>query len=312
MRFDALLGNEGLKRRLSAGGDRLSHCYILEGPPGSGRKTLSRILAAAYQCTGQGSRPCGVCPDCKKVFGGIHPDVITVDSDKATVPIALIRDMQADAYILPNEGRRKVYVIPRAGDMQAPAQNALLKLLEEPPEYCAFLLITDTAEKLLETVRSRSVLLTMAPLSRQTLLDRLRQEDPSASEADLARAADRSDGYLGAAIALLHTPETELDQELLNIARGFAAGEDYALLNVLVPLEKRKRQDLLELLTELRRVFLRAMTPGAARTLAAQALSGCTPQSLYTAAGAIGEAIALLQANGSAGHAVAVLTATMR
>ena len=163
MRFPGFYGNDSLKLRLSAAGDRLSHCYILEGPAGSGKKTLARLIAAAMECTAPGEKPCGTCPACRKALKGEHPDIITVDSDKATVPIAEIRAMQADAYIKPNEGRRKVYIIPRARDMQGPAQNALLKTLEEPPAYCAFLLLTDTAEKLLPTVRSRAFRTPCAP-----------------------------------------------------------------------------------------------------------------------------------------------------
>lgn len=160
MRFPGFLGNFGLKARLSAAGDRgaLSHCYILEGPQGSGKKTLARILAAAMECEStQGETPCGVCPACRKVLGGTHPDVITVDSDTVTVPIRLIREMQQDAYIRPNEGRRKVYLIPRAQAIQRSSQNVLLKLLEEPPGYCAFLLMAENAEQLLPTVDRKSV-----------------------------------------------------------------------------------------------------------------------------------------------------------
>ena len=178
MRTPTLLGNEGLRQRLAAAGNHLSHCYILEGPKGSGKHTLAGLLSAAMECEEQ-NVPCCQCSACRSVLKNEHPDVITVDSDTATVPIRLIRDMQADAYIKPNQGRRKVYVIPRAGDMQAPAQNALLKLLEEPPEYCAFLLLTDTADKLLETVRSRAVTLTLSPLSQKTLLEALESREPA-------------------------------------------------------------------------------------------------------------------------------------
>ena len=107
------------------------------------------------ECTAPGEKPCGTCPACRKALKGEHPDIITVDSDKATVPIAEIRAMQADAYIKPNEGRRKVYIIPRARDMQGPAQNALLKLLEEPPAGVYFLLCATNPTLLLPTVRSR-------------------------------------------------------------------------------------------------------------------------------------------------------------
>ena len=168
MDMDALLGNARLKSVLAAAfaADRFSHCYLLAGPEGSGKHTLARILAAAMECTAGAKRPCGVCLQCRKVLDGVHPDVITVDDpDKKTVTVELIRKARADVYIKPNEGRRKVYLIPRAADMNAAAQNALLKVIEEPPDYAAFLLLTDGAERLLPTIRSRSVPLLLTPLS---------------------------------------------------------------------------------------------------------------------------------------------------
>ena len=131
MEFGDFLGNEDLKARLSASfrGNRTSHSYLLCGPAGSGKRTLANILAAALQCTGE-QTPCGHCVPCRKVLGGNHPDVITVDDpEKKTVPVDLIRQARADMFVRPNEGRHKVYVIPRAQDMNESAQNALLKIL---------------------------------------------------------------------------------------------------------------------------------------------------------------------------------------
>ncbi len=312
MGFSDLLGNESLKQRLRAGKNHFSHCYILEGPSGSGKKTLARLLSAAMECESSGELPCGQCPACRKALKNEHPDIITVDSDTATIPIRLIRDMQADAYILPNEGKRKIYLLPRAQDMQAPAQNALLKLLEEPPAYCAFILMTDSMEKLLETVRSRAVTLTLSPLSREQLYAALVKREPKASPEELARAMDKSEGYLGAALSLLHSPETALEQQVGEILSAFAARDTLQLLTTLLPLEKQKRQELLELLTDLNRCFVRAMVPGAVSSAQTKALSGCTQQQLFHAAQAVSYAITLLQANGSAGHAVGSLLAQMQ
>ena len=119
-------------------------------------------IAAAAVCTGPGPRPCGQCRHCRKVAAGIHPDVITVgrlEDDKGRtkreIGVDQIRSLSADAYIMPNEAQRKVYIIREAETMNIPAQNAALKLLEEPPLGAVFLLCTTNPSQLLPTVRSR-------------------------------------------------------------------------------------------------------------------------------------------------------------
>lgn len=168
MRLDGLKGNEPLKRQL-AGPVELPQACIIAGPPGSGRHTLARILAQALVCSRPEleERPCGLCRDCRKAAEGIHPDVIwaeqfTGPEDKgAEVKIAAARALRQDAYIRPNEAARKVYLIDRP--LNGNAQNALLKLLEDGPAYAAFLILTDNAASLLETVRSRCLLFQTTP-----------------------------------------------------------------------------------------------------------------------------------------------------
>ncbi len=134
MDVGGLLGNEAIRARLDAAAaqDRFSHSYLICGPDGSGKHTLAKILAAAMQCTGAGRKPCGRCEGCRKVFEGVHPDVITVnDPAHKTIAVDVIRQMRADVFLRPNEGKRKIYLIEQ--DMAEPPQNALLKILEEPP-----------------------------------------------------------------------------------------------------------------------------------------------------------------------------------
>ncbi len=316
MRFPGFYGNDRLKQRLSASlrAGSLSHCCLISGPKGSGKKTLARCIAAAMECTGRGDRPCGACPDCRKIFGGGHPDVITIDSDRATVPISVIRDMQADAYIRPNEGARKIYILPRAQDMLPPAQNALLKILEEPPEYCTFLLLTDNADKLLSTVRSRAVEFSLFPLPDALLEEALRNSAPQADPSAISSAIEKSGGYLGAALALLSEPETREDAQIALLAESFSKGDKLSLLNALVPLEKWKRQELLTLLTQLHLVFVRAMArkSGAAGTCSAPVIllsDAHTAQTLFHGDAAILHAAEMLRANVSSGHAVGYLLA---
>ena len=174
MDFPALAGNGRLKQQLSQReeGRGLSHAYLIAGPKGSGRHTLAKELAAAMVCTAPaGQRPCHKCPPCKKVLAGVHPDVNFISGGGEGKPIAVdqVRALRADAYVRPNEGQRKVYVLEGADQMNASAQNAMLKLLEEGPDYAAFLLLAENGSGVLETVRSRCVLLKYDAVSEDAL-----------------------------------------------------------------------------------------------------------------------------------------------
>ena len=247
--MEALLGNERLKSGLAAAfaSDRLSHCYLLAGPEGSGKHSLARLLAAAMECTEGAKRPCGHCLQCRKVLDGVHPDVITVDDPaKKTVTVEQIRQARADVYIKPNEGRRKIYIIPRAMDMNPAAQNALLKVIEEPPDYGAFLLLTDGAERLLPTIRSRCVTLRLSPLTEAEGLKALAERCPSKSPEARAAAWARSEGWLGQALRLLEEGES-LAPETQTFAACFARRDKLGLTELLAPLERQKREPLIPL-----------------------------------------------------------------
>ena len=250
MGFDALLGNEQLKENLSAARrkGRLSHFYLLSGPRGSGKHTLADLIAAAMLCA-EPDGPCGVCRSCRKILGGSHPDYITVDApDKKIIPVQLVRDIRADVYIKPNEGARKIYLFPRAQDLNTEGQNTLLKILEEPPSYGVFLLLTDNPEKLLPTVRSRCVELKLRALPEELLRTRLRAEFPEADGGMLESAIRRSGGYLGQARELLSGGG--LSEQANRFAAAFSARDIFALQQLLTPMEKWKRDVLIPALLE--------------------------------------------------------------
>lgn len=154
---------EGVRRRLESATSRLSHAYIISGPPGSGKHALADRLAAAYVCSGAGEKPCGVCPGCKKAKGNIHPDIVrlTVPEGKRSILVEQVRGLRADAYVRPNEAERKVFLIEEAQAMNESAQNALLKVLEDGPGYLSFLLLTENPQQLLPTIRSRCEILSL-------------------------------------------------------------------------------------------------------------------------------------------------------
>ena len=244
MGFEALLGNEQLKENLSAAKrkGRMSHFYLLSGPRGSGKHTLAELIAAAMLCA-EPDAPCGVCRSCRKVLGGNHPDYITIDDpSKKTVPVDLIREARADIFVRPNEGEKKIYLFPRAQDMGIPGQNALLKVLEEPPSYGVFLLLTDNPEKLLPTVRSRCVELKLRALPEALLRKTLAAEFPDADGDRIAAAIMCSGGYLGQARELLGGGG--LSENGKNFAAAYAARDVFALQKLLTPMEKWKRDAL--------------------------------------------------------------------
>ncbi|MDD6199640.1 MAG: DNA polymerase III subunit delta [Firmicutes bacterium] len=253
MGFEGLLGNERLKENLSRSlkNGHISHFYLISGPEGSGRHTLARLLAAAILCRGRNA-PCLSCGVCRKVMDGNHPDFITVDDpEKKTVPVELIRQARADIYIQPNESDHKIYLFPRAQDMGLPGQNALLKVLEEPPAYGVFLLITDNPQRLLPTVRSRCTELTLNPLPEAVLRQALEKQFPGASREDVSAAIARSGGFLGQAGKLLSEGDA-LPPQTEGFAESFASGDTLRLLQTLVPMEKWKRDQLIPVLNQWR------------------------------------------------------------
>lgn len=247
MGFEALLGNERLKENLknSLKNQHISHFYLISGPEGSGKHTLARLLAAAALCE-NADAPCGACSSCRKVLEGIHPDVITVeDPEHKNVSVRLVRQAREDVFIRPNEGNRKVYIFPQ--ELGLEGQNALLKILEEPPSYGIFLLLTDNPERLLPTVRSRCTELALKGLAPATLRRALAREFPDASDAALQAAIARSGGYLGQARALLEQGEA-LPPQTEQLLRSFIAKDALGLTRALVPMEKWKRDQLLQAL----------------------------------------------------------------
>ena len=120
---------------------RLAHCFIIFGEKGVGKKTAAGYLAKALVCTGEEERPCGRCRACRLAEENAHPDIIFPETAGKlnTYNIETVREVRSGAYVKPNDGNAKAYIFRDADNIKLPAQNALLKIIEEPPEFAYFI-----------------------------------------------------------------------------------------------------------------------------------------------------------------------------
>ena len=155
--------SDPIARRIREAASRgtLSHALLFSGSGDLG--AAAQYAAAAMECQ-SGQKPCGTCSACRKVFSGIHPDVITVrDEAHKNLSVDTIRQIRSDAYIRPNEGSRKVYIFPDCTILTEQDQNVLLKIVEEGPPYAAFLFCAENSSVVLQTLHSRCVELKLHP-----------------------------------------------------------------------------------------------------------------------------------------------------
>ena len=161
--FDAVAGNAALKQDLRAAlAQRFPQTVLLCDPTGVSGEPLAEALASALLCTGA-NPPCGGCPSCIKLRADSHPDLIVIDEGEGEIKVDTARGIRDEAYIRPNEGGRKVFVIRHADHMNPAAQNALLKVLEEPPRDVFFVLTAMQPGIILQTIRSRCTIYHLEP-----------------------------------------------------------------------------------------------------------------------------------------------------
>jgi DNA polymerase III subunit delta' len=220
MPFSEILGQDRAVQALRAALRRgaLHHAYLFAGPEGVGKGTTARLLAQAANCAADDGDACGDCPSCRKIARGVHPDVIVIERERdmakagrwepkggrtpsRDIVVDQVRELVDRRLALRRfEGRRRVVLLDPADAMNAQAQNALLKTLEEPPPDTTLVLVSSSADALLPTVRSRCLRLPFAPLPDDLVAARLAAAGHPPEGVRLATTL--AAGSLGKALAL--------------------------------------------------------------------------------------------------------------
>lgn len=167
--FTEIVGHEQIKEHMQAAirDKKPFHAYLFQGEEGVGKEALARTFAAGLQCQSESAdKPCKECVSCRQMESGNQPDVIWVTREKASLGVDEIREQLCNTMdIKPFSSPYKIYLVPEAEKMTEAAQNALLKTIEEPPEYGIVILMTSNISALLPTIQSRCLTMEFRPLS---------------------------------------------------------------------------------------------------------------------------------------------------
>jgi DNA polymerase-3 subunit delta' len=242
--FNDIVGQEQIKEHLmnALAAGKVSHAYIFNGEKSSGKEFIAKVFAMALQCEKGENNPCQECHSCRQALSGNQPDIIYVSHEKpGTISVDDIRaQVNNDVAIKPYSSRHKVYIINEAEKMTQQAQNAILKTLEEPPEYAVIMLLTTNVNSLLPTILSRCVVLNMKPVSDEKVREFLMREMQIPDyKAEVCVAFAR--GNIGKAKALASSEDFEhVKSEALSLLKYIHDMEIYEIVTAIKKINEYK------------------------------------------------------------------------
>lgn len=220
---------------------KVAHAYLIHGEKGTGKKMLAGLFAKTLQCEAGGTDPCGTCRSCIQCDSGNQPDIIWVIHEKPTViSVDDIREqVNNDIIIKPYSSRYKIYIIPEAELMNPQAQNALLKTIEEPPEYAIIMLLTNNLDKMLPTILSRCITLNLKPVGELDMMEYLSRMGIPQAKAKFC--VGFAFGNLGKAVRLATSEEyNEIKHDCVQILKDINRMEIYDLIDAVKKMSKYK------------------------------------------------------------------------
>lgn len=241
--FSEIVGHEQIKEHLQTAirDEKPFHAYIFQGDVGVGKETMARAFAAGLQCKGQGDKPCKECVSCHQAESGNQPDIIWVTREKASLGVEEIRQKLCNTMdIKPFSSPYKIYIVPEAETMTVEAQNALLKTIEEPPEYGVVILLTSNISELLPTIQSRCLTMEFRPLSTLAVEEYLRRQCQIPDYLAKASAAF-AQGNLGKAVRYASSEDfIERKNQIISLLRNVQNMNINEMLAVIKDLSTRK------------------------------------------------------------------------
>lgn len=233
--------------------NKVSHAYILNGQRGSGKKMLAKLFAMTLQCESGKSEPCGECRSCIQANNGNQPDIITVRHEKpASISVDDVRQqINGDIMIKPYSSPYKIYIVPEADLMTVQAQNAILKTIEEPPEYAVIFLLTENADSLLPTIRSRCVMLKLRNI-KDKLVKKYLMEQMQIPDYQAELCAAFAQGNIGRALMLAKSEHfNEIKEEAIQLLKYIDEMELYEIVAAVKEVNKYKLEvtDYFDILT---------------------------------------------------------------
>ena len=247
-----------LKNQIKA--DRIGHAYLFCGTRGTGKTTVAKILARSVNCeTPEDGSPCGTCPTCQAIANGSALNIIEIDA-ASNNGVDNVREIIDEVTYSPTTGRFKVYIIDEVHMLSTGAFNALLKTLEEPPEYVIFILATTEPHKLPITIQSRCQRYDFHRITIDTIQSRLRtvvdEEGLSVDDKALRYVAKAGDGSMRDALSLLdqcvafHYGETLTYDMALDVLGAVDTGVFDQLLNAVFDADVVEALKLLQMTVE--------------------------------------------------------------
>lgn len=252
--FEQIIGHESIIKHLQNAivSNKVSHAYILNGEEGMGKNLLATAFAKTLQCEEKGIIACVRCKSCLQAETGNHPDIIRVTHEKFSIGVDDIRlQVNADILVKPYNSPYKIYIIEDADRLTEQAQNALLKTIEEPPEYAVILLLTDNMSVILPTILSRCVTLNLKPVDKQQVKEFL-MKDHQVPDYMALVAALFSGGNVGKAIKYATSGEFgQMKDNVLHILKYIDDMELYEVISGLkfLTTDKNNIEDYIDLMT---------------------------------------------------------------